>query len=336
MPSRPKTLIPALVAMLLLGLLGGAAPARAEQAPVRPIGIFLDLHRRDYTREPIEHWTRLLQGLQGLGFNTVVAKVNTRMLARAEMLGMNVITAANWDRPERTREWESYSSLLAWTGTDEPDRTGQLDAARAQYAAFRRIATRPLAVSLYLPEAYAGANDLADILLPDPYIFGHVRRDGTFYPIEEIARRVGALRSRLRPEKRIWAVPQLYAWHPFFKRPPTPDELEAQTLLCLGEGAEGILYFALNSGDYFPHPPDYEPVAEGESPRPWNLYDHPELLDRLRRVNRITRLILQQYEAPAEKESLPGGGVRYTWRRASDAFSAEIRLQPGIALDYAF
>lgn len=325
-----------LTAIAVLGLCAFAPSGHAEQPPFRPIGIFVDLHRRDFRKEPIEHWTRLLQGLQGLGFDTVVARVDAPMLCRAQTLDMKVITAAAWDRPDRTRAWEAYPSLLAWIGTDEPGRTNQIDLAKSQYAAFRQIASRPLAVSIYLPEAYDHANDLADILLPDPYIFGHVRRDGSFYPIDEIPLRIGALRTRLHPEKRIWAVPQLYAWHPHFKRPPTPDELEAQTILCLGEGAEGILYFSLNSGDYYPHPPDYNPRSADEQPAAWDLYRHPDLLERVRKVNRIARYILSQYDGPAEKESLQGGGVRYTWRRESARFSAEVHLTPGISLNYSF
>lgn len=328
-------------AVMLLGMMAAVSGqgGRAEDAPrgeIKPIGIFLDLNRRDYRREPIEQWTRLLQALQSLGFNTVVAKVNDAMLERAELLDFKVMTGAPFGDPEKTTAWERRSSLLAWTGTDEPDRTGQMETAREQYAAFRGYATRPLAVSLYLPDAYPEANGLADILMPDPYIFGHTRADGTTYPIGEIGRRIGALRGELLPEKRMWAVPQLFAWHPHFKRPPTPEELEVETLLCLGEGAEGILYFALNSGDFYPNPPEFEPANPGERPARWELYEHPELLAKLKRLNIVTRHILVQYGGKAEREDMGEGGVRYTWRKGEQSFSVEIESVPVPRVDYSF
>ncbi len=313
-----------------------ATAAFGAERSFHPIGIYLDLQRVDYRREPIERWTRVLQGLRGLGFNTVVAKTNEAMLERAELLDFKVITGANPGNPERTRQWEQYDSLLAWLGIDEPGRSGRIPEAKQQYLAMREIAQRPIAVSLYLPSAYPEANDLADILLPDPYIFGHVRRDGSMYGIDEIANRIGALKGQLHQGKKLWAVPQLYAWYPFFKRPPTATELEAETILCLGEGAEGIIYFALNSGQYFPNPPDFEPAVADETPEPWELYDHPALLGEVRRINKITRHVLQQFDPGAEKKSLPDGGIRYTWRRGEDSFAAEVHLKPEVHVDYNF
>lgn len=306
------------------------------EAEFHPFGIFVDLHRRDFRKEPIEEWTRLLQGLQGLGLNTVVAKVNEAMLERADLLGFKVITGAQWDRPERTAAWERHESLLAWIGTDEPGRTEQIELAKEQYAAFRQTARRPLAVSLYLPSAYVHANELADILVPDPYIFGYEKPDGTSYPILEIADRIAALHKELREGRRIWAAPQLFAWHPYFKRPPTPEEVEAETILCLGEGAEGVIYFALNSGDYFPNPPEYEPKEIDAASRPWELYEHPELLDTLRKMSKIARHIQQQFGGRAEKTLLENGIVRYTWTKGSDRFEVEIRTQPTVEVLYGF
>lgn len=310
--------------------------AAAETEPFHPIGIFIDLNRFDFHQEPIEHWIRQMHALESLGFNTAVVKSNEAMLEQAELLDFRIVTGASLDNPERTRRFERYDSLLAWYGMDEPGRLGVIEEAKKQYAQARQVISRPLAVSLYLPSAYGEANELADILLPDPYIFGHVKRDRTYYGLEEISRRIAALKSRLASGKRLWAVPQLYAWHPFFKRPPTPDELEVQTITCLGEGAEGILYFALNSGQYYPHPPGYEPVEKGEPPTPWELYDHPELLDRLKKMNRISRHILYEFDAGAEKKSLEDGAIRYTWRRGEKSFSAEVRLKPRLHVDYSF
>lgn len=324
---------------LALGLALGLPVLHAgagEVEPFHPIGIFMDLNRIDFRKEPIERWVRTMQGLKGLGFNTAVVNADEAMLEQAASLDFRIITYVDLQNPERIRKFEGHESLLAWYGMDEPGRSKRIDEARRQYKKARETTGKPLAVSLYLPSAYREANALADILLPDPYIFGHVRRDRTFYPITEIAERIAALRRELEPGKRLWAVPQLYAWHPFFKRPPTPDELEAQTVLCLGEGAEGLLYFALNSGQYFPHPPDYEPVIEGENPTPWELWDHPELLDRVRKMNKITRHILHQFEPGAEKQSLPDGAIRYTWRRGRDSFTAEVHVQPRLHVEYAF
>jgi len=302
---------------LLLSLLSVQVRAGTSETD-HPIGIFIDLNRIDFRKQPIERWIRTIHALKGLGFDTAVVKANERMLEQAALLDFRIVTYLNLENADRTRRFEARESLLAWYGIDEPGRVGRIAEARQQYEKSRELIGRPLAVSLYLPSAYPQANDLADILLPDPYIFGHVRRDRTYYPITEIADRIAALRRELEPGKRIWAVPQLYAWHPFFKRPPTPDELEAQTILCLGEGADGILYFALNSGHYYPGSPDYEPV------------------ERLRRVNRVTRHVLSQFDAGAEKESLPDGTIRYTWRRGADSFTAEVHVEPRLHVEYSF
>lgn len=332
--AQPLPLLVPLVGIVFSILTAGAAAADNDR--VHPIGIFIDLHRVDFRKEPIERWIRTMQGLKGLGFDTAVVNANEAMLDQATLLDFQIVTYANFEDSARSARFEAHPSLLAWYGIDEPGRVVRLEEARRQYAKARETTTRPLAVSLYLPSAYPEANALADILLPDPYIFGHVRRDGTFYGITEVAERIGALKRELEPGKRLWAVPQLYAWHPYFKRPPTPDELEAQTMLCLGEGAEGILYFALNSGQYYPHPPHYESVTEGEKPTPWALYDHPGLLDRLRKMNKITRHVFAQFDAAAEKESLPDGSIRYTWRRGTDSFTAEVRTRPRLHVEYSF
>jgi hypothetical protein len=312
------------------------APLRAGQEDFVPIGIFLDLNRRDFRREPIEQWTRMILALQSLGFNTAVVKADEAMLDRADLLDFRIITGASWSNPERTAKWERYPSLLAWIGVDEPGRNDRIDEAKTLYQSFRNEATRPLAVALYLPSAYPHANELADIVLPDPYIFGHVRRDGTSYPITEIADRIAALRNLLASDKRMWAVPQLYAWHPLFKRPPSPIELEVQTLFCLGEGAGGILYFALNSGEYYPHPPAYDPLTPEEQPTDWELYDHPELVATVKRVNRISRHILLQYGGRAHREDPDENMIRYTWTKADRSFTAEIRLRPELVVTYNF
>lgn len=324
-------------AVLILLILTVSLPAYAENdRAFHPIGIFLDLNRRDFRREPIEQWTRLLQGLRALGFNTVVAKVDERLLARADALDFRVITGAHWDNPERTRAREKHPSLLAWLGIDEPGRTGRVAEAKQKYLDYRQVANRPLAVALFLPTVYGDANELADILLPDPYIFGHARPGEIFPDIRETGRRVALLRSQLHPGKRLWAVPQLYAWHPFFKRPPTADELEAQTILCLGEGAEGILYFAYNSGTYFPHPPRFEPLGENEAARPWELTEHDDLLNRLKRVNRISRHVLEQFGTKAERVDLSPEKRRYTWRKGQERFVVEIQFSPELRIDYTF
>lgn len=301
-----------------------------------PIGIFFGLNDLRFDKLPIEEWDRTIVELKRLGFNTAVVSATPEMLEVAERREFKVITHIDPRRPDRTAEFERYDSLLAWYGIDEPERSGRLEEAIEQYKSLKPQLRRPLAVSLYVPEAYPSANDLGDVIMPDPYIFGHVRKDGTTYPLTEIADRIRRLRSHLEPGKKIWAVPQLYAWYPYFRRPPTPAELEVQTIMCLAEGADGIAYFSWNSGAWYPDSADFGPRYEGHLTSPWSLSDHPDLAERTSRMNRFTQFVLNRFDGPAARTMLAPDLIEYRWANEEASLTARIRLSNPPTVEYDF
>lgn len=314
----------------------GLMQGKQHYLDFEPIGIFFALNHPRFDKLPIEEWERTIIELKRLGFNCAALNATPEMLEVAARRQFKIITHVEGRTPEWIERMERYPSLLAWYGIDEPERSERLDEAIEQYEQLGAKLGRPMAVSLYLPSAYPRANEVADVVMPDPYIFGHTRKDGTTYPLTEISRRIEELRGYLNPEKRIWAVPQLYAWYPYFRRPPTPAELEVQTIMCLAEGADGIIYYSLNSGSWFPDGVDHGPAHEAHVPSPWNLMDHPELVEKMQRMNRFTSHVLRRFEGPAIKTQIEDNVIEYRWVNGEDSLTARLRLGAEPEVEYDF
>lgn len=107
-------------------------------------------------------------------------------------------------------------------------------------------------------------------------------------------------------------------------------------MMCLGEGATGIVYFSLNSGSYFPNSAEFEPSFEGESPTAWDLRDQPELVRAVKRVNRRVRYILNRFSGPASREWVGEKTIRYRWDNGTDSLTVEVTVGPELGVRYDF
>ena len=120
---------------------------------------------------------------------------------------------------------------------------------------------------------------------------------------------------------------------PVFKRPPTAIELEIETLMCLGEGATGIVYFQLDHWDYFKDSPDFEPLTPGRMPPLHTLFDHQDLLRKIQEINPKTRWILDAFPEPASRTET-ATTITYVWDNGTEKFTAQIGLSAPYQITY--
>lgn len=263
---------------------------------VAPIGIFLGAEP-NFRLKTDQEFRKFVQHLKLLGFNTVVTGANCRMVEIANDEHFQIISYLPDDLEKldfvRLGEIECMDrnpALSAWYFSDEPDRLGKISEASKRYETIKALGIqKPLALSLYVPKLYSQTSGLGDVVMPDPYIFGYRKKDGSSYTVSEIVDRLRSLKGLLREDQQMWTIPQLYAWYPYFRRPPTAEENLAQTIIAIAEGSTGLVYFSWNSGAYFDHEPNFEPVFQGESPRNWELEKSADLLASVSSVNCIAK-----------------------------------------------
>lgn len=281
-----------------------------------PRGIFLGAHP-DYRLAESAEVLELFKKLRAAGFNTVVMSANIRELDLAADTGLKVITyteEADWVRDSaRVMAMDQHPSLLAWYIFDEPERVNKINEACERYRFFKHQHPlhKPLAVSAYLPKGYRAVAQCSDIMMPDPYVFGSQTASGRPTDLRDMANRLQLAQQIAKEENvRLWVIPQLYAWHPYFKRPPTPTENIAQHVLSILMGAEGLVGFAWNSGAYYPNPPLFEPLSPQEARTPWQLEEYPELIASLTQAFELAEELRKQGGSWSLEKQSTGEGTR--------------------------
>jgi len=196
------------------------------------------------------------------GFNTVVGSAATSYLDAAQKNGLKVLAApgsqagANFDSKTAriaVRKFDRHPALWSWYLVDEPD-LNQVspDAVRQANSIVKKAgATKPTSLVLYKGSEALHYANIADITMIDRYPIA-------WQPLAAFSQHVGMVRLALGPKKPLIAVIQAFDWSYFSElvpgetnlRAPTFAELRCMTYLALAERANGLFYYAYDSGGW--------------------------------------------------------------------------------------
>jgi len=259
-------------------LAGCALPQRKVSRNFFPIGICSVNSTSDY------------ETVKSAGFNLVGGSADDACLDAARAAGLRVLAAPNTSAgPEfnptaarkAVKDYDGHPALWAWSLVDEPD----LNAVPPQQViqAHRCLkdarARKPTALTLYQGyEALHYAN-LADITMIDRYPI-------PWLPLANFGQHVTLARLAVAKDKLLLAVIQAFDWSSYPEmlpgeknlRPPTYEELRCMTYEALARGANGLFYFAFDSGR-------------------WKILDHPETWEALKAVVKEVNARLPLFEA---------------------------------------
>jgi hypothetical protein len=261
---RFEVLIIALAAVFPAGCRTPApVPARLDSYP---IGLYCVNDTNDFAM------------VRAAGFNVITGPARAGFLDAAQANGLKVLASvdtvpgANFDRVkagDAVKQFAAHPALWAWYLVDEPDlnRISPDDVRHAEAAVKSFSPTKPTALVLsngHSARDYAG---IADITMIDRYPV-------PWLPLANFGQHVALARAALPPAKPLIAVIQAFDWSTDradlpgvtnLLRPPTYAEMRCMTYEALARGANGLFYFAFDTGA-------------------WKLRGQPETWDGLKRV----------------------------------------------------
>jgi hypothetical protein len=303
---------------LQLGIFTGCrlSPQQADTS-FYPIGIYSVPSTNDFA------------SLKQAGFNLVVGPAERAYLDAARDGGLQVLAAPGTSagpgfNPVKARDivrqLDRHPALWAWYIVDEPDMDdippAQVsEACRSLKAAGAR---KPTALVLYQGyEALHYAN-LADITMIDRYPI-------PWLPLANFGQHVTMTRLALGPEKPLIAIIQAFDWSscpemlPGEKdfRPPAFEEIRCMTYEALARGANGLFYFAFDTGR-------------------WEIREHPETWEALKAVVKEVNQRLPLFAAKpqwwAKNHKFSDPRHRFNAALESSVTSALLRVNDGNAL----
>jgi hypothetical protein len=239
------------------------APARLD---FYPVGLYCVNDTNDFA------------AVRTAGFNVVAGPARAGFLDAAQANGLKVLASvdtvpgADFDRAkagDAVKQFDAHPALWAWYLVDEPDlnRISPDDVRQAEAAVKSFSPTKPTALVLYDGHSARDYAGIADITMIDRYPV-------PWLPLANFGQHVGLARAALPPEKPLLAVIQAFDWSTDRAdlpgvtnalRPPTHAEMRCMTYEALARGADGIFYFAFDTGA-------------------WKLRGQPETWDGLKRV----------------------------------------------------
>jgi hypothetical protein len=255
-----------LYAACVIGLTAGCRlPSPIANTSFYPVGIYSVPSTNDFA------------SLKQAGFNLVVGPAERSYLDAARNAGLKVLAAPGTSagpgyNPAKAREmvklFDSHPALWAWYVVDEPDMDGipptqVSQACRSLKAAGAR---KPTALVLYQGYQSLHYANIADITMIDRYPI-------PWLPLANFGQHVTTARLAVAKDKPLLAVIQAFDWSSCPEmlpgeenlRPPTYEELRCMTYEALARGANGLFYFAFDSGR-------------------WKIRDHPETWEALKTV----------------------------------------------------
>ncbi len=223
------------------------------------------------------------------GFNTVVGSASTGYLDAAQKNGLKVLAAPgsqagpNFDplaAQSAVRKFDRHPALWSWYLVDEPD-LNQIspDAVREANSTVKKAgAIKPTSLVLYKGSEALHYANIADITMIDRYPIA-------WQPLAAFSQHVGMVRLALGPKKPLMAVIQAFDWSYFPElvpgetnlRAPTFAELRCMTYLALAERANGLFYYAYDSGG-------------------WKMEEQPDSWNNLKKVVKEVRERLPLFE----------------------------------------
>lgn len=217
--------------------------------------------------------------VRAAGFNVVTGPASRKFFAAAQANGLKILASPGttagpkFDAAKARATVTSlgaHPALWAWYLVDEPDLNLISPAqVRAAHACVKSLCpAKPTALVLYRGDSAQHFANIADVTMLDRYPI-------PWLPLANFGQHVEMARLALPPEKPLVAVIQAFDWNtdraslhaeqhtPL--RPPTEAELRAMTYDALARGANGLFYFAFDTGR-------------------WKIREQPETWDGLKRV----------------------------------------------------
>jgi len=257
---------------------GCRLPPQKPSTSFYPIGIYSVPSTNDFA------------SLNQAGFNLVSGSAEKAYLDAAQAAGLKVLAAPGTSagpgfNPANARhtvkQFDRHPALWAWYIVDEPDMDGippaqVSEACRSLKAAGAR---KPTALVLYQGYEALHYGNLADITLIDRYPI-------PWLPLANFGQHVTMTRLALGRDKPLLAVIQAFDWAscpemlPGRKnfRAPTHEEIRCMTYEALARGANGLFYYAYDTGG-------------------WKLREHPETWEALKSVVREVNRRLPLFQA---------------------------------------
>ena len=248
---KPHACLLSLFAVLVFtGCQSPRLPAETARQNFYPIGIYCVDRTNDFA------------SVQAAGFNVITGPATKEFLDDAQANGLKVLaspgTTAGPDfDPARARSVINavggHPALWAWYLVDEPDLNliSPEQVRRTQRFVKSLCPTKPTALVIYKGDNARDYANIADVTMVDRYPI-------PWLPLASFGQHVEMTRLALPPEKPLVAVIQAFDWNtaraelPDEKnttmRPPTYAELRCMTYEALARGANGLFYFAFDTG----------------------------------------------------------------------------------------
>lgn len=224
------------------------------------------------------------------GFNAVSGLARADFLSKAEELGVKVLAPADTTAgPEFNTEaakraisrFDSHPALWSWYVADEPDfqKIPPQDVVAANGFIKRAGAKKPTALLLWQGASALYYANITDITMIDRYPV-------PWLPLANFSQHVRDTRLALGKDKPMIAVIQAFDWNAYPQlvpgerdlRPPTYEELRCLTYCALAQRADGLFYYAFDSGA-------------------WRIWEHPETWWALKQVVTEVNLRLPLFKA---------------------------------------
>ncbi|MBI5385251.1 MAG: hypothetical protein HZA90_11270 [Verrucomicrobia bacterium] len=215
--------------------------------------------------------------VKAAGFNLVTGPAERRYLDAAAAHGLKVLTPPDTAAgpefdparaQEAIRRFDRHPALWAWYLIDEPDfnQVPPEQVRQAQRFVKSLRPSKPTALVLFQGAQSRYYANLADITMIDRYPV-------PWLPLANFGQHVQMTRLALPARKPLVAVIQAFDWSSCPEllpgeanfRPPAFEEMRCMTYEALARGANGLFYFAYDSGA-------------------WKIREHPETWAALKRV----------------------------------------------------
>jgi hypothetical protein len=243
----------------------GVTGCRHSRADFYPVGLYSVGQAED------------LAAVRQVGFNAVTGPASAGFLDAAHKEGLKVLaspdTAAGTNfSPEAARNtvkrFDSHPALWSWYVVDEPDfqRISPEEVVGANRFIKRAGAKKPTSLVLWQGASALHYANITDITMIDRYPI-------PWLPLANFSQHVRETRLALGKDKPMIAVIQAFDWNAYPElvpgernlRPPTHDELRCMTYCALAQRANGVFYYAFDSGA-------------------WRIREHPETWQALQEV----------------------------------------------------
>ena len=220
--------------------------------------------------------TQDLAVVREAGFNAVTGPADRRFLDSARALDLKVLASpdtsagTNFNAAAARRaitRFDAHPALWSWYVVDEPDfqRISPEAVVAANHSIKHAGARKPTSLVLWQGASALHYANITDITMIDRYPV-------PWLPLANFSQHLRDTRLALGKDKPMIAVIQAFDWNAYPElvpgekglRPPTREELRCMTYCALAQRANGLFYYAFDSGTWRirEHPETWQAVQE--------------------------------------------------------------------------